>query len=122
VSAEAQAHRTPRNGALAPSSFGFNLTSAAGFVIEWQDTAFNVGLGNLGFNVSAVPEPASVALLLGGLLALGAVARARRGCKRRRQRFGSGHAACACAASTSARTASVSSDFKSVNTAEVFTE
>ncbi len=66
------------SGAQSASSFGFDLTSTAGFVIEWQDTAFNVGLSNLAFEVSAVPEPASVALLMGGLLGLGALRRSRR--------------------------------------------
>lgn len=47
--------------------FGFGATSNKGWVIEWWDSAYNVGLNNLSYEVSAVPEPQSWLLLLGGL-------------------------------------------------------
>lgn len=51
--------------------FSFSgLTSAAGIRIQWGPSAFNNGIDNVDFTVSAVPLPPAVVLLGGGLLAL----------------------------------------------------
>jgi len=47
-------------------SFGA-AASAQGWVIEWQDSAYNVGLNRLDFEVTAVPEPQAWLLMLAGL-------------------------------------------------------
>jgi hypothetical protein len=59
-----------------------NLTSSTGFNVQWGDN-WDYGIDNISLTVApiapaVVPEPATVALLGGGLLALGAGARLRR--------------------------------------------
>ena len=70
-------------GTNTPTSFAVNIHSDNGLWIEWQDSAYNVGIDRItysvGSNVPAVPEPASMALMLAGLAGVGAVARRRRG-------------------------------------------
>lgn len=69
------------SGGTAHNTFATNLSSSVGFWIEWKDSAFNVGIDNIIFNadVQAIPEPSTYALLLGGLAAVGLLARRRRG-------------------------------------------
>jgi hypothetical protein len=61
------------------SSFDLNVSSSVGLWLEWQDSAYNVGIDNVTFTVGAVPEPATGAMLIAGLAACAAVARRRRG-------------------------------------------
>jgi hypothetical protein len=44
-----------------------NITVAGGLWIEWADSAYNVGIDNIQYSVSAVPEPASALLMLTGV-------------------------------------------------------
>lgn len=60
-----------------PTHFSLNVSAPGGLWIEWQDSAFNVGIDNVEFSVGAVPEPGTWALMAGGLLALGRLARRR---------------------------------------------
>lgn len=66
------------------TGFDLNLSSATGIRIQWRDiaNASNTGIDNIVYRdgiAAPVPEPASVSMLAGGLLALGAfVRRARR--------------------------------------------
>jgi hypothetical protein len=62
----------------APTIFSISATSSAGFSIAFGPDGYNVGIDNIDFTTSAVPEPASVALLLAGLVVVGAAGRARR--------------------------------------------
>jgi hypothetical protein len=58
------------NGSVSATSFSPNITVAGGLWIEWADSAFNVGIDNIQYSVSAVPEPASVLLMLAGVAGL----------------------------------------------------
>ncbi len=60
------------------NSFSPNVTSTNGLWIEWSNSAFNVGIDNVNFSVSAVPEPESYALLLAGLGLIGVIQRRKR--------------------------------------------
>ncbi|MEO8297518.1 MAG: PEP-CTERM sorting domain-containing protein [Burkholderiales bacterium] len=51
--------------------FSYSTASSKGWVIEWENSAFNVGLDNLQFSVSSVPEPETYVMLLSGLALLG---------------------------------------------------
>ena len=55
--------------------FDFNLSSSSGIRIEWADSAYNVGIDNITYNVTAVPEPETYALMLAGLAIVGAASR-----------------------------------------------
>jgi len=61
-----------------PTSFNGSWSSASGIRIEWEDSAYNVGVDNITYNMAPVPEPESYAMLVIGLAALGALARRRR--------------------------------------------
>jgi len=56
----------------------FNLWSSKGFLIEWYDSANDVGIDNIVFSVTAVPEPETYAMMLAGLGLVGAFARRTR--------------------------------------------
>ncbi len=59
----------------ATSSFNVNAVSLAGFKIVFGPDAFNVGIDNIVYTVSPVPEPGSWALLALGLAALAGASR-----------------------------------------------
>ena len=60
------------------TSFAVNVSSANGLWIDWQNSAYNVGIDNVTFSVQAVPEPQTYALVLGGLGLLATVVRRSR--------------------------------------------
>jgi hypothetical protein len=64
------------NGSVSASHFSPNVSAVGGVWIEWQDSAWNVGIDNIQYGVSAVPEGSTVSMILAGLAAL---ALARRG-------------------------------------------
>lgn len=70
----------------AGTQINFNsLSSSKGWVIEWKNSSWNIGLSQLAFNVTetpinTVPEPASLALLGLGLAAAGVARRKQRKC------------------------------------------
>ncbi|MBT9495317.1 MAG: PEP-CTERM sorting domain-containing protein [Paucibacter sp.] len=63
---------------VAPTHFTINASSSAGFSIAFGPEGYNVGIDNIAFTATAVPEPTTLALLLAGLAAVGAATRARR--------------------------------------------
>lgn len=66
------------NSSNEPTHFAVNVSAVGGLWIEFQDNAYNVGIDNIQYAVATVPEPASVGLMLAGLLGIGALSTARR--------------------------------------------
>jgi hypothetical protein len=64
--------------AAGPTHFTPMLSSSTGIVIEWENSAYNVGINNISYSLAPVPEPETYALLLGGLAVVGWLARRRR--------------------------------------------
>jgi hypothetical protein len=58
------------NGAVSATSFAPNITVTGGLWLEFKNSAFNVGIDNIQYSVSAVPEPASVLMMLAGVAGL----------------------------------------------------
>jgi len=63
---------------LEHASFNVSVSSTKGLWLDWQDSAYNVGMDNVTFTVGAVPEPSTYVMLLAGLAVCGAIARKRR--------------------------------------------
>lgn len=61
-----------------PTHFAVNVAAAGGLWIEWQNSAYNVGIDNVDYAVGAVPEPETWAMMGLGLAVLGVAARRRR--------------------------------------------
>ncbi|RZT09559.1 VPLPA-CTERM protein sorting domain-containing protein [Duganella sp. CF402] len=62
-----------------PTSFNGMWIGADGIRIEWEDSAYNVGIDNVAYGMThAVPEPATYAMLGAGLAVLGLLARRRK--------------------------------------------
>jgi PEP-CTERM motif len=59
------------------SSFSFNLSSNTGFAIQFGPDGYNVGIDNIQFTTTPVPEASTYAMLLAGLAAVGSVVRRR---------------------------------------------
>ena len=59
--------------------FNFAFVSSADFRIDWQNSAFNVGMDNITFESAAavIPESGSYALVMAGLALLGFVTKRR---------------------------------------------
>jgi hypothetical protein len=60
------------------NSFAINATSTTGFVIRWTSPWWTA-IDNIDSTAAPIPEPATYALMLAGLAAVGLVARRRRG-------------------------------------------
>ena len=65
---------------LTPTGFSPAISSSSGLVLRFGPDGYDVGIDNINLTVSAaalVPEPETYALMLAGLVALGAAARRR---------------------------------------------
>lgn len=61
------------------SSFDFtDVSSTTGIRIEFADTALNVGIDNITYDIAPIPEPGTYALMLTGLGLVGCAVRRRR--------------------------------------------
>jgi hypothetical protein len=58
------------NSTVSATTFTPNITVPGGLWIEWADSAYNVGIDNIQYSVSAVPEPAAALLMLAGVAVL----------------------------------------------------
>jgi len=64
----------PNTGAHAHDAFS---VTGGTLILQWHDP-WNVGVDNLSFNVNAIPEPSTYALMIAGLGLVGFVAHRRR--------------------------------------------
>lgn len=62
----------------APTHFAPGLTRSDGFRIQFGPDAFNVGIDNINFELTAVPEPSTWAMMILGFGAAGSMIRRRR--------------------------------------------
>ncbi len=58
------------NGAISATTLFPNLAVPGGLWLEFQDSAWNVGIDNIQYSISAVPEPVSALLMLAGVAGL----------------------------------------------------
>jgi hypothetical protein len=66
-------------GTLATAFSGFGAAGVGNQVrIDWANSAYNVGIDNVHFEVAAVPEPETYAMMMAGLAMIGVVARRRK--------------------------------------------
>lgn len=65
------------NGSVDSTLFDLGLSSASGITIAWSDSARDVGIDQISFTVTPVPEPVAVALGAAAVGALGALVRRR---------------------------------------------
>lgn len=61
-----------------PFTFSTPIVSTTGIAIQWGPDGYDVGIDNINFTVSAVPEPATWAMMLVGFAGLGFAARRRK--------------------------------------------
>jgi hypothetical protein len=66
------------DGSTAATHFAPNVSAVGGLWIEWQLSAYNVGIDNIEYSVNAVPEPAAALSLLAGLAGLAGLGALRR--------------------------------------------
>ena len=59
------------------TTFAPAISSASGLILRWGPDGFDTGIDNISVSVSAVPEPGTWALMLGGAALLSARARRR---------------------------------------------
>lgn len=65
------------NGSVDSTLFDLDVSSASGITIAWSDSARDVGIDQISFTVTPVPEPGPAALAATAAGALGALARRR---------------------------------------------
>jgi hypothetical protein len=55
------------DGSVSATTFSPNITVAGGLWLEFKDSAYNVGIDNINYSVSSVPEPMSALMMLAGV-------------------------------------------------------